>query len=205
MVKKCSAQVNVRLGVLDATIADAIVRAADEVLAGKHADNFMLVREAPHAVRVRRDCCGCSHAHPLARFVPDDVPDGIGNSDQHERERGAVQPCHRDSGRCGRQQEARSPERPRQPGHGAYPARHWHCPPPPRPSMTSCLCGNAVSCAVLAELQRLVPDCHAHCCGHVCARDNADRYVVGRDANPCQFPRMRAPTRPCACCEPIQA
>ena len=51
MVKKCSAQVNVRLGVLDATIADAIVRAADEVLAGKHADNFMLVREPAHAVR----------------------------------------------------------------------------------------------------------------------------------------------------------
>lgn len=44
VVKKCSALVNVRLGVLDSAIADAIVRAADEVLAGKHADNFMLVR-----------------------------------------------------------------------------------------------------------------------------------------------------------------
>ena len=41
-VKRAAARVNVDLGVLDGTKADAITRAADEVLAGKHADEFPL-------------------------------------------------------------------------------------------------------------------------------------------------------------------
>src|SRR6478609_72180 len=41
-VKRAAARVNVDLGVLDATKADAIVRAADEVLEGKHATEFPL-------------------------------------------------------------------------------------------------------------------------------------------------------------------
>ncbi|GGC03714.1 class II fumarate hydratase [Pseudoduganella buxea] len=41
-VKRAAARVNVDLGVLDAAKADAITRAADEVLAGRHADEFPL-------------------------------------------------------------------------------------------------------------------------------------------------------------------
>ncbi|QGZ41653.1 fumarase class II [Pseudoduganella flava] len=41
-VKRAAARVNVDLGVLDPTKADAIVRAADEVLAGRHAGEFPL-------------------------------------------------------------------------------------------------------------------------------------------------------------------
>jgi fumarate hydratase, class II len=41
-VKRAAARVNVDLGVLDSTKADAITRAADEVLEGKHADEFPL-------------------------------------------------------------------------------------------------------------------------------------------------------------------
>ncbi|MES2295606.1 MAG: class II fumarate hydratase [Pseudomonadota bacterium] len=41
--KRASARVNGALGLLDAAKADAIVRAADEVLAGQHADQFPLV------------------------------------------------------------------------------------------------------------------------------------------------------------------
>ena len=42
IVKRSAARVNVALGVLDAKKADAIVAAADEALAGKHADEFPL-------------------------------------------------------------------------------------------------------------------------------------------------------------------
>lgn len=42
-VKRASAQVNVELGVLDEGLGNAIVQAADEVLAGRHADEFPLV------------------------------------------------------------------------------------------------------------------------------------------------------------------
>jgi fumarate hydratase class II len=41
-VKRAAARVNVDLGVLDTVKAEAITRAADEVLAGKHADEFPL-------------------------------------------------------------------------------------------------------------------------------------------------------------------
>ncbi len=41
-VKRAAARVNVDLGVLDAAKADAITRAADEVLEGRHADEFPL-------------------------------------------------------------------------------------------------------------------------------------------------------------------
>ena len=43
LVKKAAALVNMDLGVLDATKGRAIVAAADEVLAGKHDDEFPLV------------------------------------------------------------------------------------------------------------------------------------------------------------------
>ncbi|KAJ3151536.1 hypothetical protein HDU89_001979 [Geranomyces variabilis] len=42
IIKKAAAKVNVKSG-LDAKVADAIVQAADEVIAGKHKDNFPLV------------------------------------------------------------------------------------------------------------------------------------------------------------------
>jgi fumarate hydratase class II len=42
-VKRCCAQVNGKLGLLDPTKANAIARAADEVLAGRHAAEFPLV------------------------------------------------------------------------------------------------------------------------------------------------------------------
>ncbi|HRL30054.1 MAG TPA: lyase family protein, partial [Ottowia sp.] len=43
LVKRASAVVNQRLGLLDEKKSNAIVRAADEVLAGQHADEFPLV------------------------------------------------------------------------------------------------------------------------------------------------------------------
>ena len=43
LVKRCAAQVNLALGLLDAKKADAIARAADEVLSGAHDDEFPLV------------------------------------------------------------------------------------------------------------------------------------------------------------------
>ncbi|MFC3531738.1 class II fumarate hydratase [Vogesella facilis] len=41
-IKRSAAQVNARLGLLDAALADAIVQAAEQVLAGEHADAFPL-------------------------------------------------------------------------------------------------------------------------------------------------------------------
>jgi len=43
LVKRCAARVNASLGLLDATKAEAIARAADEVLAGRHDGEFPLV------------------------------------------------------------------------------------------------------------------------------------------------------------------
>jgi fumarate hydratase, class II len=43
LVKRAAATVNRELGALDATIANAVVAAADEVLAGRHAEEFLLV------------------------------------------------------------------------------------------------------------------------------------------------------------------
>ncbi len=43
ILKKAAAQANVELGVLDAKLGDAIVKAADEVIAGKLMDSFPLV------------------------------------------------------------------------------------------------------------------------------------------------------------------
>src|SRR6185369_7075696 len=43
LVKRCAARVNASLGLLDAKKAEAIARAADEVLAGRHDDEFPLV------------------------------------------------------------------------------------------------------------------------------------------------------------------
>jgi fumarate hydratase, class II len=42
MVKRAAAEVNRDLGLLDATLADAIMKAADEVLAGKHPSQFVV-------------------------------------------------------------------------------------------------------------------------------------------------------------------
>ncbi|MBU0586773.1 aspartate ammonia-lyase, partial [Candidatus Micrarchaeota archaeon] len=42
LLKKCCALANIELGTLDKKIGEAIVQAADEVLAGKHADQFPL-------------------------------------------------------------------------------------------------------------------------------------------------------------------
>ncbi|MGZ4198871.1 MAG: aspartate ammonia-lyase [Thermoleophilia bacterium] len=42
LVKKAAAQVNTELGLLDADKADAIVRAADEILGGAHRDQFLV-------------------------------------------------------------------------------------------------------------------------------------------------------------------
>ncbi|MSQ89498.1 MAG: class II fumarate hydratase [Betaproteobacteria bacterium] len=43
LVKRCAARVNASLGLLDAKLAEAIARAADEVLAGRHDEEFPLV------------------------------------------------------------------------------------------------------------------------------------------------------------------
>src|SRR5215813_450769 len=43
LVKRAAAEVNLELGLIDRRRAGAIVRAADEVIAGKHDDEFPLV------------------------------------------------------------------------------------------------------------------------------------------------------------------
>src|SRR6188768_1378568 len=43
LVKRCAARVNVALGLLEQAKSEAIVRAADEVLAGTHDEEFPLV------------------------------------------------------------------------------------------------------------------------------------------------------------------
>src|SRR4051812_45703914 len=42
-IKRAAAEVNLELGLIDARIADAIARAAEEVLAGRHDAEFPLV------------------------------------------------------------------------------------------------------------------------------------------------------------------
>ena len=42
VVKRCAAEVHKDLGLLDAKIADAIIQAGDEVIAGKHNDHFVV-------------------------------------------------------------------------------------------------------------------------------------------------------------------
>ena len=65
LVKRAAASVNMALKVLDRKKGEAIVAAADEVLAGKHD----------------------------AEFPPGGVADGFGHADQYERKRGAGEPC----------------------------------------------------------------------------------------------------------------
>ena len=88
LVKKCAAEANRALGRLPADVADAIVAAADEVLAGA----------APRSVRRRR-------LSGRRRHVA-----------QHERERGARQPRRGAARRAARQLHARAPQRSRQHG-----------------------------------------------------------------------------------------
>jgi fumarate hydratase class II len=42
IIKRAAAEVNRDLGLLDATVAGAIINAADEVIAGRHADQFVV-------------------------------------------------------------------------------------------------------------------------------------------------------------------
>src|SRR5579862_773324 len=42
MIKRCAAETHRRTGRLEAAYADAIIRAADEVLAGQHRDQFIV-------------------------------------------------------------------------------------------------------------------------------------------------------------------
>ncbi len=87
-IKKAAAMTHRETGRLDGTLADAIVAAADEVLAGKY----------------RR---------PLRRGR---VPGGRRHIAQHERQRGAGQPRQRTARREARRVQAGAPERPRQHG-----------------------------------------------------------------------------------------
>jgi fumarate hydratase class II len=94
ILKKAAALANHELGLLDGKIKDLIVQAADEVIAGK-----------------------------LERALPaGGVADRLGHAEQHERERGDLEPRHRAGRRHAGLQEARAPERPRQ--HVAVLERH---------------------------------------------------------------------------------
>jgi len=63
IVKKCSARVNLGLGVLDGRLAEVIIAAADEILAGKHLDNFLLVCGKLCCVCACLSCCSNTHTH----------------------------------------------------------------------------------------------------------------------------------------------
>jgi hypothetical protein len=94
ILKKACALVNQDLGKLKPELADLIVKAADEVAAGKLDDHF-----------------------PVARLA-----DRQRHAEQHERERGDLQPRHRDGGRRPRLEEAGASERSRE--HVAVLQRH---------------------------------------------------------------------------------
>mmetsp|Transcript_15280 Transcript_15280/g.35220 ORF Transcript_15280/g.35220 Transcript_15280/m.35220 type:complete len:222 (+) Transcript_15280:321-986(+) len=66
-----------------------------------------------------RDCGGRGRGHGRKAgqaLPPGHLPDRIGHPDQHERQRGPVEPRDPDSGRCRRNQIPRPPQRPRQHG-----------------------------------------------------------------------------------------
>ena len=87
LVKRSAARVNASLGLLDAKKSEAIARAADEVLAGRHDEEFPLVGLA----------------------------DRLGHAVEHERQRGARQPRLRDPRRRARPEAPAASERRRQP------------------------------------------------------------------------------------------
>ena len=107
-IKKAAALTHKETGRLDARLADAIVQAADEVLA----------RQARRALR-RRSVSG------RRRHVA-----------QHERERGAREPRERDPGRHTRRVQAGASERSRE--HGAVHERHDPDEHPARRARASC-------------------------------------------------------------------
>ena len=87
IVKRAAARANRELGVLEPRLAEAITRAAQEVIDGKLVD-----------------------ALPAGGLA-----DRLRHPDQHERQRGDRQPRQRDAGRAARRQGAGPPQRPRQP------------------------------------------------------------------------------------------
>ena len=87
VVKQAAAQVNTDLKLLPPEKRDLIVKAAQEVIDGKLDDHFPLV----------------------------DLADRERHPDEHERERGHLEPRDRDGGRHDRVQEADPPERRREP------------------------------------------------------------------------------------------
>ena len=101
-IKKAAALTHKETGRLDAQLADAIVQAADEVLAGQHRD----------------------------QFIVDPYQAGAGTSHNMNVERGARQPRQRAARRQARRVRARASERPRQ--HGAEHQRHDPDEHPPR-------------------------------------------------------------------------
>ena len=42
LIKRAAAEVNMELGLLDATLAEAIIQAGDEILAGQHHEHFVV-------------------------------------------------------------------------------------------------------------------------------------------------------------------
>ena len=91
IVKKASALANRELGKLDAAKTDLIVRAADEVIAGKLDD-----------------------ALPARRLA-----DRQRHAVEHERQRGHLEPRHRDGRRRDGVEEADPPERRREPSQSS--------------------------------------------------------------------------------------
>ena len=89
MIKRCAAVTHRETGRLEPQLADAIIRAADEVLAGQHRD----------------------------QFIVDPYQAGAGTIAQHELQRGARQPRQRDPRQAARQLRADPSQRSRQ--HGA--------------------------------------------------------------------------------------
>ena len=87
LVKRACATVNRALGALEPAKADAIIAAADEVLAGEHDAEF-----------------------PLVVWQT-----GLGHADQHEHERGAREPRLRAPRRRARRRPPGAPERRREP------------------------------------------------------------------------------------------
>ena len=78
IVKRAAAETNMALGKLDTKLGETIVAAAQEVIDGKLDDHF-----------------------PAGRLA-----DGLGHAVQHERQRGDLEPRHRDAGRRDGLQEA---------------------------------------------------------------------------------------------------
>jgi hypothetical protein len=109
-LKKACAKYNAAAGKIEESVGSAIVKAADEVIAGDLMDHFPLVT-------IMFRLMSGLYSHTLQSLGR--VPNWLRYPDKYEHKRGHLKPCHRDHGWQAWEQEPSAPQRPCQHGHGA--------------------------------------------------------------------------------------